>query len=212
MFEVTHTTSENDDLLQKALTELELFCGFELQRKPSLFIINHWNTVDKLWYTNSRSNNIFGWINGDYVFVVSKELYTLSTKNWFPPKADTYYMLIKHELSHIFFQEMSGYYYKPTWLWEGFAIFASGQNTIKHKPTKFINFIDCYSKNTEELYSEAGFAVDCIIKKFGKDKLFSFIKSANLSTNYVDLEKLFREIFNEELNYANFNQWLSLNE
>ena len=64
----------------------------------------------------------------------------------------------------------------PIWLDEGFAIYTSNQLSTKERPKEFKNFLKYYSYEDEKVYLEAGFVVEGLINKYGKEKAIGFLK------------------------------------
>lgn len=70
-------------------------------------------------------------------------------------------------------------------------------------PEKFEGFLD---NNSRRLMSEAGRLIKILIDKFGKDKLFEFLKKQKGINEVEDLKKAFYELFKDDLSYDIFNQ------
>ena len=116
-----------------------------------------------------------------------------------------YLSLLKHEVVHCFFNILSKRKYKPDWLWEGIAIYLSGQLEHKKPIEKFDNFIKFYDKTGEEVYKESGFAVKFLIEKFGKERILRLIKALSNIGNSEEFIEKFKDIYGFELSYGNFN-------
>jgi len=118
---------------------------------------------------------------------------------------DTYAALVKHELAHVFTQVISKQKgSKPIWLWEGIAIYLSGQNNFKKNPEKLSGFLSFYDGHDKVVYYESGFAVEFLVKKYGKEKLLELIKRLKETNSEDEFAKLFKEIYEVELKYENF--------
>ena len=102
-----------------------------------------------------------------------------------------------------YFLKLSKYKSEPDWLWEGTALFVSGQIKTRERPLKFEDFLEFYSKKSKYVYRESGFAVEFLVEKYGKDKLLKLIK--NLAHNEKEFNEKFKEIYGFELKYENFN-------
>lgn len=87
---------------------------------------------------------------------------------------------------------------------EGISIFLSGQNKFKTKPTEYKNFLEFHKNIEKNVYSEAGFAVEFLIKKYGKQKLLLLLKKSKECKYKNDFAKLFKSIYGFNLAYKNF--------
>jgi hypothetical protein len=123
---------------------------------------------------------------------------------------ESYYRLIKHELSHCFSSMISDRNTRPDWLWEGLAVYTSGQNAEKKTPEKFSNFLEFYDKSGGSVYAESGFAVQILVEKFGKQKLFRLIKKLKDVKSRRDFDSQFKTIYGFKPSYAEFNKHITL--
>ncbi len=200
------------DFYSQAMQELDAF--YELnwtENKPKIFILSTKEDIQKCREQMGLSNfkGASGWVGNGSVYIVSKEIYNeLMT----PLDLDEQYlMLIKHELSHLFFQHVSNFNSRPDWIWEGCAIYLSGQNKYKKTPEMFTDFLKFFDKNVEgNVYQESGFVIQLLVEKFGKEKLLDLIKRLKECKSTEDLNRLFLEIYNLELSYETINElWLN---
>jgi hypothetical protein len=94
------------------------------------------------------------------------------------------------------------------WLWEGLAIYLSGQLYQYKKPLKLKNFLEFYNKynnETTDVYKESGFAIKFLVDKFGKEKLLELLKGVTKYMSEPDFAKLFKKIYKISLKYKSFN-------
>ncbi len=91
----------------------------------------------------------------------------------------------------------------PVWLWEGLAVYISGQIKNKKIPDKFGKFLDYYDKHDAIVYSEACFAVKNLVEKYGKEKLLNLVKATKEYNSNSGFKKKFKEIYGFNLNYKN---------
>jgi hypothetical protein len=176
---------------QKALRELNDFFGTKLDFKMVLL---------------RKLQDADGWVKDKKVFVLDPiKWMKKDPKNTWPQ----YFALLKHELSHLFVQAYLGRFDKPLypkWLSEGMAIFLSGQNKFKSGLDEFKIFLDFYAKGSMKMYKEAGFAVESLYKRFGKEKLLKLVKSSSKINSKSKFNKLFQKIYGFQPSYVKFNE------
>ena len=184
------------EFYDKSVSEFENFFNLkEDYDKPRIFLIEDRNTADKLRFR--KTGKIVGWTERNDVFIFDKnsnEVKDISNED--------YSKLVKHELCHCYFQIYSNYCKKPYWLWEGLAIYLSGQN--KNKVKEFKDFLNYYDLSDIGVYKESGHAVEFLVKYYGKQKMLSLIKSLKYISSNEQLFKTFKEIYGFELKYENF--------
>lgn len=191
------------------MEELDDFFGLNWKRnKPKIFLVKDRESINKL--TGQKMQDwIVGWVNNNDVFVLDKETYEKESCHKYSEKE--YFSLIKHELAHVFTQVFSGIFNKtilPDWLWEGVAIYLSDQNKTKKKPNRLQEFLQHYSKDNgnSSVYEESGFAVEFLVKNFGKQKLLKLIKSPGKIDSEEKFAEKFKKIYGFELSYKNFQK------
>jgi hypothetical protein len=179
----------------------------------------NWNfDTPNICVLNSRKEiNFFGYKNKDWIigFAQGRTIYLLDNDKMEKESChkkhstDEYSSLIKHELCHLFYNIISGEYYKPVWLTEGVSIYLSGQLKEKKPVEKFTKFLEFYGNGGSEVYSESGTAVKLLVEKFGKKKLLKLISRSKEASNKKEFAKLFKKIYGFDLGYKNFNILLS---
>ena len=205
--------SRNEKFLEKiydkSMKELDdFFCLNWRRNKPKIFLVKDRESINKLMGRNTQ-DWIVGWVNNANVFVLDKDTYEKESCHKYSEKE--YFSLIKHELAHIFTQVYSGIFNKPLrpdWLWEGVAIYLSDQNKMKKKPAQLQEFLQHYSKDNKNssVYKESGFAIEFLVKNFGKQKLLKLIKSLKEADSRSKFAKKFKEIYGFGLNYKSFQK------
>lgn len=194
-------------IYDQSMKELDEFFGLNWKiDRPKVFIVQDRKSIDEM-LGQKTPDWIVGWSENDDVFVLSKENYEKESSHKYSDEA--YFSLIKHELTHVFTKVFIGVFNKdiqPDWLWEGLAIYLSGQTTKKEKPKKFKEFIECYTQDlaNPNVYQESGFAVQFLIENFGKIKLLKLLKTITNISSEEKFNKKFEEIYGFELNYENF--------
>lgn len=201
---VFELNSKNDKFIEncykKAMKELNEFFGMRWTKYiPVLIIVNNRKLFDKILRKKTE-----GWHGATstreaiYILKYGK-IQNIHSK-------EDYYAIIKHELCHQFYDILSKRNFKPIWLDEGLAIYLSGQLLEKKIPIKFGNFLKFYSKFGKEVYQESGFAVELLIKKFGKKKILQLIKSIGRIKTEEEFKRNFKKIYGFELNYKEINK------
>lgn len=203
-----------DDFLEKvytaAMSDLNKF--YEIgwtYGLPKVIIVNDRKEIDLLRGRKSEPWEI-GWAEWKSIYILSKENFEKESSHEYSD--ETYAATVKHELSHCFYHVLSSFGRKPVWLNEGVAIHVSGQNKFKKRPVEFTKFLGFFSKGGSGVYSEAGFAVEILIKKYGKKKLFGLIKRLEEVNSEKEFNTLFKSIYNFEPTYENFNSLLNKTE
>lgn len=187
----------------QSIRELEAFFGIRLRApRPSVYLAADRITIDRL-AGRKTPGWMIGWIDGRKVYVLSaKNFERYSTHKYSPGR---YYRLMKHELAHIYYHELSGGVNGPDWLWEGTAMHVAGQVEPEDGSFKFKDFLRFYKKTGPGVYNEAGYAVEFLVKKYGKSRLLRLIRSLDKADTKDKFVKIFKKIYGFELNYKNFN-------
>jgi len=191
-----------DKIYEDSMKEFGSF--FELDWKdnrPNIIIVPDRRTIDLLKGTKTE-NWLVGWTNGTDVYILDYRNYEKESAHEYSD--EEYSALIKHEMAHCFSNIISGFSKAPIWLLEGISIFLSGQNKFKAKPKNFSNFIDFYDKFSKEVYYESGFAVEFLVKTYGKEKLLKLLKGIKNIESKEDFASLFKSIYKFDLEYRNF--------
>lgn len=202
------TTSENTkvaNFYDQAIKELSKFYGIRWSGSiPKIYLVPDRKTFDNLkgyktenWVVGSTLNS------RDIFYVLAPDKYEAESNHKYSD--DEYFRLIKHELSHLFQKQLFDSY-KPIWLTEGLAVYTSGQLMLKRKPEKFTNFLNFFSNGGSGVYAESGFAVEMLIKKFGKKKFLKVLKGIKTPVTKVNFNKYFEEELGLKLNYSWFNK------
>jgi len=174
--------------------------------RPNVVIVESRKQIDELKDVKTESW-VVGWSDNKTIYILDrKKMKTESCHIGDTEK--TYIALLKHEISHAFFHILSKGKYNPRWLCEGVAIYTSGQNIFKKPLIKFTNFLDFFNKGGGGIYYESGFAVELLVKKYGKGKLLKLISGLAIINDKQDFSKLFMKIYNFNPNYLNFNNLL----
>lgn len=195
-------------MYKQAMKELDEFFKLNwIENTPLLIIVPDRATIDKLKQEKTE-NWIVAWAeyyNSIKIYILDPSNYEKYSCHKYTEKE--YYRLIKHELAHCFTAVLSNYSYKPIWLLEGISIFLSGQNASYSTPQIFTSFLNSYNDYEVNVYEEAGFVVELLIKKFGKQKIIKLLKALGTHKTQKDFNIIFEKIygFEPKLNAINKN-------
>jgi hypothetical protein len=194
-------------IVEKSISELNEFYGIELKNPPEIIVVPDRKTIDILWNKKTESW-LIGWTKNDKnIYILDRNNFEKESNHTYHP--DSYARLIKHELSHIYFSQLAGgRHSKPRWFAEGVAIYTSGQNIEKTKPTEFKDFLEFTETGGSGVYKESGFAVELLVERFGKDKLLELIKGLNVIASSEAFDELFERICRFNPTYEEFNKLL----
>lgn len=183
----------------KAFSELKEFFDINwIYDLPKLYIIKDRQSIDA--WKNEENTNMSGWTYGSHQFyIISKQEYAKEKGENF--SEEDYFMLLKHEMAHCFYQVKTQGITKPVWLWEGVAIFASGQTKHTKPPEKFEMFLNSQETHQNGVYKEAGHAVQFLVEKFGRGKLLDLLSELSKES----FEKSFKNIYGLDASYEFFN-------
>lgn len=207
-------TSENSSKYvedyKKIMKELDGFYELNwIHHTPNVFFVESREQIDAIWGTKT-DKYIIGWTNTQSDVYALKQEKIEGESSHKPYSDELYRMFIKHELSHCFCKAISQANYIPKWFWEGVAIFTSGQLKFKDRPKRFTNFLNHYEHSFDsEVYSESGFVIEALCKKFGKEGILNILKNLERCRNKEDFEALFKKQYNQELSYEYINSLVS---
>ena len=204
IFQIHHI---KDDFLEKiyadSMKDLNDFYEINwVHHLPTITIVDNHETINAL-KGEKTENWVVGWTNGSQIYVLNKDNFEKESNHKYNP--NEYSALIKHELSHSFYNILSSYSHFPFWLGEGVAIYTSGQNNFKNKLEKFSEFLDFYDQGGKGVYSESGFFIQALVEKFGKQKLLNIIKQVKNLKTREEFDKFFAKEYGFNLNYDEIN-------
>jgi len=206
IFKITPVVKDEllENIYNESMKDLKDFYEINwIENCPSINIVEDRKTIN-LMKGKQTEDWLVGWSNGNAVYILNKDnLETESNHKYEPEK---YHALIKHELSHSFYNILSGGTHKPVWLCEGVAIHTSGQNKFKKQPIKFKEFLQFYENGGSGVYKESGFFVQFIVEKFGKEKLLDLIKRSKNTNSESEFNSLFAKEYGFGLNYNAINK------
>ena len=211
---ISKDTPENRQSYEKCMRKLSKFFGIRwIQDRPKIFLVANKRTIKDL-----RDGRVADWVQG-WTNYKTSSVYMLATKEGRKRgKIDYYLSGLLHEIAHLFFLKLAKVDEPhPIWLWEGVSLFLDG-HTKQSKwnpnlpPKKLEDFMKYYDRHKlpgreqeAGVYRESGFAVEFLVKNFGKKKLLDLIKSLAKTKTKTAFAKKFKEIYGFKLNYSNFN-------
>lgn len=202
IYDINTTQSKNrkvKSFYDKAMKELIAFYGVNwVDNTPVIYLVESREFFDIICGYQTEDWVVGRALSYNKLLLLSPESYEKESRHKYSD--EEYYSLLKHELSHLFymiFSQGNG----PVWLDEGFAIYTSDQLNTKERPKEFKYFIKYYSHEDEDVYSEAGFVVEGLIKKYGKEKVIGFLKVLPNLNSEDSFRNEFEKYFGVELDY-----------
>lgn len=202
-----------EKIYKKSIKKLNIFFNLNWQdATPSVYLVENRKTIDSMMSKKTPAW-VIGYIDQNSICILNyKKLEKESShcyKNYYSTEKKYYLSIIPHELAHVFSRAINPNIFRPTWLWEGTAIYASDQLSQYKRPKKLKNFLYFYKIHKDEtgsVYTESGFAVEFLVKKYGKEKLLELIKAVKKDMSESNFAKLFKKIYNIPLDYKSFNK------
>lgn len=119
--------------------------------------------------------------------------------------------VLKHEIIHLFTDELAKKSAVPKWLNEGFSSFVSGQYKNIKKQKNYIEQNFCEKLGTPKEWDEysnynayqiSALFVQFLIENNSMDKLKQLISSLDKNYYYPNFQKIFQKIFNKDIEDA----------
>ena len=207
IYDMNVTQSNNINVkgfFDKAMKELIDFYGVNwIENTPVIYLVDSRESFDIISGYKTDDWVVGRALSDNKLLLLSPESYEKESRHKYSD--EEYYSLLKHELSHLFyiiFSKGKG----PVWLDEGFAIYTSNHLSTKERPKEFKDFLKYYSYEDENVYLEAGFVVEGLIIKYGKEKVIGFLKVLPNVNREDDFKKEFEKYFGLELDYKSFQE------
>ncbi|MFA5942101.1 MAG: hypothetical protein WC798_00295 [Candidatus Paceibacterota bacterium] len=175
------------------------------QHLPPVFIVEDRATIDCLRTKNTESW-VVGWSEHRKVFLLARE--KMGTESDRAHSVEEYNALLTHELCHLFFSASTNGGHTPIWLTEGLSGYVSGDIQFKKKPASFSSFLEFFDTGGAGVYKESGFAVEALVKAFGKEKILDLLRNIKKSGGNPTKDKfnaLFKAVYGFEPTYDAFN-------
>jgi len=195
-------------MYEKSMKELDSF--YKLNWKyntPRIILLKNRAEIDNL--KNKKTPSwLVSWAEENNIYLLNGNNYEKESSHKY--SKETYFRLLKHELSHLFFEIVSKANTMNQFIWlnEGVAGCLSEQYKEKNKPKKLKKFLDQYSDWKGDAYNESTYAIKSLKDKFGDEKLLSLIKSLSQVKSKNDFENLFKKIYGSLPTYSFFNKIL----
>ncbi len=195
-----------DKICKESIDDLNKFYEINwVHHLPVTIVVKDRKSIDQLKGEKTELW-VVGWAEGNKVFILDHNNFATESDHEYLP--ETYYSLLKHEISHCFYRVLSDGHMKPVWLCEGVAIYTSGQNKEKRPIECFKEFLSFHENGGRGVYAESGFAVYLLVKEFGKQKLLDLIKGLKSIATQKDFTTLFIQIYDMEPTYEKFDELL----
>ena len=191
------------DFYDKAMKELIQFYGINwIDNTPVVYVVDSRKDYNTMAGHSTEDWEVGKAYDDNKLLLLSPNSYERESRHKYSD--NEYYSLIKHELSHLFFNifSRSG---EPLWLNEGFAIYVSDQLGRKKRPKVFKNFLKYYSNEDKGIYEEVGFVVEGLIKRYGKEKVVGFLRGLCNINSEDSFKKEFEKYFGIELGYGSYS-------
>lgn len=191
-------------IYKESVDDLNKFYGINwVHHLPVVIVVKDRKSIDLLKGEKTEPW-LVGWAEGNKVFILDHNNFATESNHEYSPA--TYHSLLKHEISHTFYRILSQGNMKPVWLCEGVAIYTSGQNKEKRLVECFTEFLNFHENGGERVYFESGFAVELLVKEFGKEKLLNLIKRLKSAISKKDFTTLFIRVYGIKPTYKEFNK------
>lgn len=178
------------NLIKRSFRFNQRFFNTKIPKFKIIFVYSR-KQFDKLW--GYKTGNYAAGFSKNNKIVIFPPDYIEKATCW---KKKDFYSTLVHEISHLFYTKMAGTY-NPIWLSEGIATFLQHKkkNSKKIKITYSILIPNFKSKLPLD-YNIYHYFVYFLIKKYGKKRLFNFIRNVK---KYKDTDKAFLIAYNKPL-------------
>jgi len=206
IFELKEKKDKELNLMyKKSMEELDSFYKLNWKHNtPKIIVLKNRKEIDNL--KNKKTPDWFvGWAEGNNIYLLDRKNYEKESSHKY--SKETYFRLLKHEISHLFFSIVSEANTMDQFIWlnEGVAGCLSEQYKEKRNPKRFEKFLDQYSTWKGDGYNESTYAVKILRDEFGEEKLLTLIRSLSLVKSKEDFNSLFKKIYGEKPSYEFFN-------
>lgn len=193
-------------MYNRAIKELNLFYKIKWKKSiPNIILLNSRKEINNFKFEKTPSW-LVGWANENIVYLLDRKSYEKESSHEY--SKEKYYLLLKHELSHLFFDKFSNSNTLDQFIWLNEGVAGCLSEQFKEKPKKFEKFLDQYSNWNGNAYNESSYAIKFLREKFGDKKLRLLIKSLYKIKSEEDFRKLFQKIYGEKPSYKFFNSLL----
>ena len=202
MTSVFKLTPLEDTTLQKyhdtAIKDLNEFFGRKwLNNTPKIFVLDDRKTIN-LFQEKETESWVVGFSMGNTVCILNPA--NISKESSQDGSKYNIEKLIKHEICHSFFHKSFGMT-NFSWITEGVSIYVADQFNMFPIPGKFDGFLE-----GKKVYQESGAVIKLLFDKYGKEKLFDFLKKQSGIKEMEELKTVFESIFGAKLEYSFFDE------
>lgn len=193
-----------DSILEDSIQDFNTFFKITWAfNKPNIYLVADRNMIDRI-LRKSTPDWWVGWSDGKNIFLLDKKNFENESRHLYSD--EEYKILIRHELVHCFCNILFPFFRYPLWLREGLALYLSGQHRYKDTPKIFGIFLDCFDQYKKGLYEESGFAVECLINKYGEHKILALIEEITKACSIEQFDMVFKKIYGFKPSYSSFNK------
>jgi len=192
-----------ESILKDASLKLKRFFGMTLKPGfPRLILVPDRRTIDRLRGNRTKAW-VVGWVDdGQNIFMLKQSAFPRHSSH--PSSKSHFSSLLVHELVHVYTLELTkNSPAVPAWVLEGLAVYLSGQNTHLQRPKRFRYFLKKFEDYPAEIYSEAPFAIEALIKRYGRKRLLSLLRALASAKNGRDFIEAFHKSFGFRPTYRN---------
>lgn len=198
------TPNQVNTIFETSIDEFSELFGVKSFERPQLDLLENRVAMNTL-----KGEKTADWVVATY----SNSTISVLTPTNYESESDHKYSdehyeaLIKHEVTHFFYEHLTGNY-KPLWLSEGIAVYFSGQCRWKKKPSSFETFLKYHKDGGEGLYHESGHAIKILVDRFGVGKLLSFVRQLRMNNGQEQVKAAFEDVYGVPLSFQTFNEYL----
>ena len=192
-----------DSILKAATPKLNRFFATKLKPGfPRVILLPDRKTIDYLRGDKTKSW-LVGWVDSrQNIFMLKRSVFPRHSSH---PSSKSYFSyLLVHELVHVYTLELTkSSPAVPAWVLEGLAVYLSGQITQIQKPQRLRHFLKKFEDYPAQVYSEAPFAIEALIKRHGKKRLLSLLRSLASAESGRDFIEAFHRSYGFRPTYRN---------
>lgn len=181
------TKDIDQNKLKKIIEECQDFFGIKMKNPPKITFV----------YTREEIDEIAGRKTERWVRAITRRdgLYFIhpnKLEELTPHKNDDFWKVVKHEISHWLFNQITGTYNgEPRWFTEGLAMYMAGQQDTVPFSIEVSITSKYYSFTDNGTYSWGLLLVTSLINKFGKEKVVNLVKKIDHNITQEIFAKLF---------------------
>jgi len=182
--------------LDRIIEECQDFFGVKLKKVPKITFI----------YSREEMDELLGRKTEPWVRAVTRPsglyfIHPSKITELTPHKNENYWQVVKHEMSHWFFNQITGVSSgKPRWFAEGLAMYMAGQKTAPSTFTEESVTTKYYAFTDKEVYRWGSIMVADLADKYGEEKIVSLVKKIDKTITPESFARDFMGVFGMSLN------------